>query len=165
MVRTGSSLSPATASGELFILIEYSVAPNFAVPDGRIRFCALTALTTSAGDSPRACSACMSRSTLICRFLPPYGNGIATPGIVISCGRSWLTAASNTDCSGNVGLDRPSWTTGMLDAEYLMTSGGVMPGGNCRTCVCTDATVCAIAVWMLAVGWKKILITVTPTSD
>jgi hypothetical protein len=43
----------------------------------------------------------------------------------------------------------------MLDAEYLMTSGGVIPGGNWRTCVCTEATVCAIAVWMLAVGWKK----------
>ena len=39
-----------------------------------------------------------------------------------------LIAASNTVCSGSVGLDRPSWTTGMLDAEYLMISGGVMPG-------------------------------------
>src|SRR5512132_1989108 len=121
-VRTGRSFKPETASGELFILTEYSVSPNFAVPDGRIRFCALTALTTSAGDRPRACSACMSRSTLICRFLPPYGNGIATPGIVMSCGRNWFTAASNTDCSGKVGDDRPSWITGIDDAEYLMTS-------------------------------------------
>ena len=38
------------ASGEPFIRTVYSVAPNFAVPDGRIRFCMLIALTTSAGD-------------------------------------------------------------------------------------------------------------------
>ena len=143
----------------------YSVAPNLAVPDGRIRFCRLTALTTSAGARPRACSACMSRSTEISRFLPPYGNGIATPGIVISCGRRMLIAASNTVCSGSVGLDRPSWTTGMLEAEYLMISGGVMPGGSWRSCVCSIATTWAIAVWMFAVGWKKTLMTVMPASE
>ena len=37
-------------------------------------------------------------------------------------------AASNTDCSGSVGLDSASWMTGILDAEYLMISGGVVPG-------------------------------------
>ena len=99
------------------------------------------------------------------RFLPPYGNGTATPGIVMSCGRTMLTAASNNHCSGRVGLENPSCTTGMLEAEYLMTSGGVMPGGNWRTCVCSAATTCAIAVWMLAVGWKKTLMIVTPASD
>ncbi len=59
------------ASGEPFILTVYSVSPNLAVPEGRIRFCMLIALTTSAGDRPRACSACVSRSTEIMRFLPP----------------------------------------------------------------------------------------------
>ena len=73
----------------------------------------------------------------------------------MSCGRSTLTAASKSDCSGRVALDSPSCTTGMLDAEYLMTSGGVMPGGSCRTCVCTAATTCAIAVWMLAVRLEE----------
>jgi len=84
---------------------------------------------------------------------------------VISCGRSVLTAASNSDCSGRVGLDRPSWITGMLDAEYLITSGGEMPGGNCRSCVWPIATTCASAVWMFAFGWKNTLITVMPASD
>ena len=83
----------------------------------------------------------------------------------MSCGRSTLMAVSNTACSGSVGLDRPSWITGMLEAEYLMTSGGVMPGGSCRTWVCIDATVCAMAVWMFAVGWKNTLMTLTPASD
>ena len=83
----------------------------------------------------------------------------------MSCGRSTLTAASNSEFSGSVGLDRPSCTTGMLDAEYLITSGGVMPGGSWRTCVCSAATTCAIAVWMLAFGWKKILMIVMPASD
>ena len=53
----------------------------------------------------------------------------------------------------------------MLDAEYLITSGGVMPGGSWRTCVCSDATTCAIAVWMFAVGWKNTLMIVMPASD
>jgi hypothetical protein len=55
--------------------------------------------------------------------------------------------------------------TGMLEAEYLITSGGVMPGGSCRTCVCTEATTWAIAVWMLTPGWKKTLMMLTPASE
>ena len=39
-------------------------------------------------------------------------------------------AASYKEFSGNVGLDSANCITGMLEAEYLMTSGGVMPGGN-----------------------------------
>ncbi len=90
---------------------------------------------------------------------------MATPGRVTSCGRRMLTAASNTDCSGSVALDSASWMTGMLEAEYLITSGGVMPGGSCRTWVCIDATTCEMAVWMLAVGWKNTLMTVMPASE
>src|SRR3982750_1523684 len=85
--------------------------------------------------------------------------------MVMSCGRSAFTATSNSDCSGCGGLEMPSWTTGRVDAEYLITSGGVMPGGNCRTCVCSAATTWAMAVWMFAFGWKKTLITVMPASD
>jgi len=70
-VRTGRSLSPASSFGDPFMRTVYSVAPNFAVPEGRIRFCRFSALTTSAGASPRAWSAAMSRSTEITRFLPP----------------------------------------------------------------------------------------------
>ena len=87
------------------------------------------------------------------------------PGIVISCGRRMLIAASNTVCSGSVALAMPSWTTGMLDAEYLMISGGVMPGGSWRSWVCSIATTWAIAVWMLAVGWKKTLMIEMPASE
>ena len=53
----------------------------------------------------------------------------------------------------------------MLEAEYLITSGGVMPGGSWRNWACSIATTCAIAVWMLAVGWKKILMIAMPLSD
>jgi hypothetical protein len=70
-VRIGRSLRPAIASGEPFMRTPYSVAPNLAVPEGRIRFCVLIAFTTSDGDRPRACSAWVSRSTEISRFLPP----------------------------------------------------------------------------------------------
>ena len=90
---------------------------------------------------------------------------MATPGMVTSCGRSWLIVASNTACSGSVGLDTPIWITGMLDAEYLMMRGGVTPGGSWRSSVCEIATTWASAVWMLAVGWKNTLTTVTLCSD
>ena len=76
-----------------------------------------------------------------------------------------LIAASNTVCSGKVGLDRPSCTTGMLDAEYLMTSGGDIPGGSWRSWVWPIATTWASAVWMLAFGWKKTLMTEMPLSE
>src|SRR5882672_3500231 len=82
--------------------------------------------------------------------------------MVMSLGRRMLMAASNIDCSGSVGLDRPICTTGMLEAEYLMISGGVIPGGSWRICVCSIATVCAIAVWMLAFGWKNTLMIAMP---
>jgi hypothetical protein len=73
-VRTGSSFKPATASGEPLILTEYSVPPNLAVPEGRIRFWVLMALTTSMGARPRDCSAGVSRSTEI-RRLAAIGKG------------------------------------------------------------------------------------------
>ena len=87
------------------------------------------------------------------------------PGIVTSCGRSWFTVASNRRFSGIVGLESASWITGMLEAEYLITKGGVMPGGSCLSSVCTAAVVCARPAWMFAVGWKNILITATPESE
>src|SRR3954467_3776723 len=85
--------------------------------------------------------------------------------MVMSWGRSWLMAASKRAFSGGLGLDSASWITGMLEAEYLMTSGGVMPGGSCRTWVCTAATVWAMAAWMFALGWKKTLMTVMLGSE
>ena len=44
---------------------------SFAVPVGRIRFCALMAFTMSTGESPLDCSSVESRSTEIRRCLPP----------------------------------------------------------------------------------------------
>ncbi len=46
-----------------------------------------------------------------------------------------------------------------------MTSGGVVPGGNCRTLVCTIEVTCASAVCMFAEGWKNTLMTPMPLSD
>src|SRR5665213_381037 len=85
--------------------------------------------------------------------------------MVTNCGRNWLMAASNTDCSGSVGLESANCITGMLDAEYWMMSGGVAPGGRFFTWVCAMATTWAMAVWMLALGWKNTLITVIPASE
>ncbi len=90
---------------------------------------------------------------------------MATPGMVTSRGRRKFTAASNTACSVMLGLDSPSWMMGMLDAEYLMTSGGRMPGGSWRNCDCSIATTWAIAVGILAFGWKKILMMAKPAND
>ncbi len=86
-VDTGMALSPAMVSGEPFSARGYSIAPILAVPEGSVRFCVLTALTTSFGDSPLASSAAVSRSTEMTRVLPPKGNGIAALGTVTSRGR------------------------------------------------------------------------------
>ena len=107
----------AMVSADALVSIRYSVWPIFAVPVGSTRFCALTALTTSAGVSPFDINAFESMSTATTRVRPPYGNGTCAPGIVISCGRRKFSAMSASDCSLSVLLDSPSWITGMLDAE------------------------------------------------
>ena len=71
VVRTGKSFRPDNTPGEPFMRTVYSVSPNFTVPEGKIKFCVFTALTTSAGDRPRACKASASKSTEITRTLPP----------------------------------------------------------------------------------------------
>ena len=43
---------------------------------------------------------------------------------------------------------------GTLEASYLMTLGGNIPGGRMRSMVCDDAVTCAIAISTLALGWK-----------
>ncbi len=93
-VLIGRSFSSATVSGLLFIRTSYSMPPIFDVPPGRIRFCWLTALTTSVGDSPLAWSALVSRSTWICGCLPPYAFGIDAPCTVASWTRRKLTPRS-----------------------------------------------------------------------
>ena len=53
-----------------------------------VTFSALTALVMSIGVSPTDCSACRSRSTMICRCLPPNGIGSVAPGNWVS---TWRT--------------------------------------------------------------------------
>ena len=54
---------------------------------------------------------------------------------------------------------------GTLEALNWRTSGGVVPGGSCRSCVCAMAVTCATALATLTLGWKKILMTPMPFSD
>ena len=56
-----------------FISTLYSVGPILVVPAGRIKFCAATALTISAGAKPYACNLAVSRSTCTWRGFPPKG--------------------------------------------------------------------------------------------
>ena len=75
-------------AGVALVNTEYWVSPIFAVPDGSVRFCALTALTTSSGVSPREMSFAGSISTMIWRYFPPAGVGRVTPGTGASCWRT-----------------------------------------------------------------------------
>ena len=73
--------------------------------------------------------------------------------MVTSRGRRKFTRGIEHRLLGHAwGWTSPSWMTGMLDAEYLITSGGRMPGGSWRNCACSIATTCAMAVGMLAFG-------------
>ena len=62
-------------------------------------------------------------------------------------------------------LLKPSCTIGVVDAVYVMTSGGVVPGGRPRSTVWHAPVTCVIAMEMLTPGRKKILMTATPVSD
>jgi len=53
----GQIVQALIVSGLPFMSTLYSKAPIFAVPVGRMRFCALMAFTTSSGESPLAWSA------------------------------------------------------------------------------------------------------------
>ncbi len=57
--------------GLLFRRTLYSRSPIFSVPPGRMTFCALRAVLTSAGERPFAKSFLGSISTMIWRALPP----------------------------------------------------------------------------------------------
>ena len=84
----GILLRSSIVAGVALVRTVYCVSPIFAVPDGSVRFCALTAFTTSSGVSPRASSLSGSISTMIWRYLPPAGVGSVTPGIGASCWRT-----------------------------------------------------------------------------
>jgi hypothetical protein len=65
------SFNAAISVGAELVSTWYSKRSSLMVPEGAITFCAVMALTTSDGDSPRACNASISRSTWIWRCLPP----------------------------------------------------------------------------------------------
>ena len=80
----GSALKRSTDVGLEFNCTLYSRSPRRAVPAGMITLEACRAFTTSTGAKPFACSRDWSRSTLICRDLPPNGPGVDRPGMVNS---------------------------------------------------------------------------------
>jgi len=77
----GTRLSASMVSGMAFTRTIICLSPSLASPEGSARFCALTAFNTSVGVMPRARNASGSRSTMIWRYLPPYGVGNVMPGI------------------------------------------------------------------------------------
>src|SRR4051812_50218076 len=100
MVRTGRSFRPWIASGDAFMRTVYSVSPIFAVPEGRIRFCVLTAFTTSAGEKTRAGGSGKSRAGQGKRDLPPVGKGVGDPGGDTTLAGVVVKTGSYSRCSG-----------------------------------------------------------------
>ncbi len=83
----GMLLRSSMLVGVALVRTVYCVLSILAVPDGSVRFCALTAFTTSSGVRPFASSLVGSMSTMICRYLPPAGVGSVMPGIGANCWR------------------------------------------------------------------------------
>ncbi len=75
----GMLLRSSIVDGVALVRTVYWVSPIFTVPEGNVRFWALTAFTTSDGVNPLANSFSGSRSTMIWRYLPPAGVGKVTP--------------------------------------------------------------------------------------
>jgi hypothetical protein len=84
---TGMLLRASIVVGIALVRTVYCFSPILAKPDGSVRFSAFTALTTSVGVRPLACSFVGSISTMICRYFPPSGVGNVTPGTGASCWR------------------------------------------------------------------------------
>ncbi len=82
---TGMALSSSMVCGIALVCTVYCVSPILAVPEGKVRLWAFTALTTSSGVSPLALSFTGSMSTMICRYLPPAGVGSVMPWIGDNC--------------------------------------------------------------------------------
>ena len=79
--------------------------------------------------------------------------------------RMVFVARSFNCCSFKPGPERPSCSTGTLEALYWMMNGGVEPGGRERNCTWLIAVTWAIAWPIFTLGWKKILMMPMPTSD
>ncbi len=90
-VLSGRSPICAIVSGVALTTTGYSLTPIFAVPAGSTRSCSPTAVATSRGEMPDACSRSGSMSIMIMRCLPPYGYGICAPGTVAISARTKLT--------------------------------------------------------------------------
>ena len=73
LVLIGIAFSPSIELGEPFRATVYSVSPIFAVPDGKIKFCAFTALIMSVEERPLAKRVLGSKSTETTLIFPPYG--------------------------------------------------------------------------------------------
>ena len=84
----GMSFSASIEAGVALVCTTYWRSPILAVPEGTVRFWALTAFTTSSGVRPLATSLAGSMSTMIWRYLPPAGVGRVTPAMGASCWRT-----------------------------------------------------------------------------
>jgi hypothetical protein len=110
------------------------------VPEGRIRFCVLTALTTSAGRRPARLQRLHVEVDRDHADLAAVGEGDRHAGNRHQLRAQAVHRVVEHRLLGSVGLESASWITGIDEAEYLMMSGGVMPGGSWRTCGCIAAT-------------------------
>ena len=139
-VLIGRSLSSAIVCGLPFISTAYSSEPIFAVPDGRIRFCALDrGRRCPRATDPWPAARLGSRSTEISRCLPPYGNGTAAPCTVASCVRMKLLPEVEQLLLGQRVARQAELQDrhggGGVDARPAAAS---MPGGIVRINVCDD---------------------------
>ena len=77
----------------------------------------------------------MSTMTWRC-CLPPYGAGVASPGIVNSrIADEVQPVVEDLLLAQGLRDDRVSCATGTLDALYWTITGGVIPGGRMRVTV------------------------------
>src|ERR1017187_3332876 len=128
-VRMGTS-----ARSWMFLTTELSgtigyFEPMAMLPDGLMRFAAVTAATTSSGDMLYARKRSGFRLITMVRALPPNGGGAETPGSVAKSGRTRFSAMSWISPTVRVWLVKTRSPTGTLPASNRITKGGTVPGG------------------------------------
>src|SRR5271166_3833389 len=129
IVLIGRSLSCWTVRVVALVRTSYSNCEIFAVPEGSTRYCAATAVRTSAGESPFACSRAGLKLIITWRCLPPYGYGTTAPGTVTNWVRRKFRPRSLSCCSDNPCAARQqSWpASDTWDGRFGRPKGGRSP--------------------------------------
>ena len=128
--------------------------PILAVPEGKMTFCTLTALMTSAGRKPARLEFLAVNIDRDHSLLAAVRVGDRRAGNRHQLNPEEVQRKIVELLLRKLAPLNPRRRTGTLEALKLKISGGVSPGGSCFKTAWEAAVNCAIATGTLAFGWR-----------